>query len=80
MIVGPHRAGARREKLFADHATLFHVEPCATHHATGATGRDRGRLDKPARRAPSIVMMAPNGWRVSGERRAEGDERVRCTG
>jgi hypothetical protein len=21
----------------------------------------------------------PNGWRVSGERRAEGDERVRCT-
>src|SRR5262249_48917138 len=22
---------------------------------------------------------APNGWRVSGERRAEGDERVRCT-
>jgi len=22
---------------------------------------------------------APNGWRVSGERRAEGDEQVRCT-
>ena len=26
---------------------------------------------------PSIAR--PNGWRVSGERRAEGDERVRCT-
>lgn len=23
--------------------------------------------------------VRPNGWRVSGERRAEGDERVRCT-
>src|SRR5215472_12777065 len=25
------------------------------------------------------ILLAPNGWRVSGERRAEGDERVRCT-
>ena len=27
----------------------------------------------------SVVHESPNGWRVSGERRAEGDERVRCT-
>ena len=26
-----------------------------------------------------VVPSPPNGWRVSGERRAEGDERVRCT-
>jgi len=24
-------------------------------------------------------VVRPNGWHVSGERRAEGDERVRCT-
>ena len=27
----------------------------------------------------TLYQVAPNGWRVSGERRAEGDERVRCT-
>src|SRR4029453_13894408 len=26
-----------------------------------------------------LKRLRPNGWRVSGERRAEGDERVRCT-
>src|SRR5262249_32667346 len=26
-----------------------------------------------------LQHTAPNGWRVSGSRRAEGDERVRCT-
>jgi hypothetical protein len=31
------------------------------------------------RRAAECDSGLPNGWRVSGERRAEGDERVRCT-
>jgi len=31
------------------------------------------------RRAAERDFGLPNGWRVSGERRAEGDERVRCT-
>jgi len=26
----------------------------------------------------TMVLPPPNGWRISGERRAEGDERVRC--
>ena len=32
-------------------------------------------------RPPALLRVTrlPNGWRVSGERGAEGDERVRCT-
>ncbi|MGC2183631.1 MAG: hypothetical protein WA637_10150, partial [Terriglobales bacterium] len=30
-------------------------------------------------RITALLLPLPNGRRVSGERRAEGDERVRCT-
>jgi transcriptional regulator with XRE-family HTH domain len=42
-----------------------------------ATGATRRELAKIIQRPTSTAR--PNGWRVSGERRAEGDERVRCT-
>jgi len=38
------------------------------------------RLSDDSRFAPQLCHVLPNGWRVNGERRAEGDERVRCTG
>jgi hypothetical protein len=44
---------------------------------TGGEVDDPGILDR--HDWPTHTLVPPNGWRVSGERRAEGDERVRCT-
>jgi hypothetical protein len=46
---------------------------------TGAFGRVKRDAFQPARRPRPFPPKAPNGQRVSGERRGEADERVRCT-
>ena len=52
----------------------------------GSPRRHGTRLEEEVSDPPSALAgtidachWRPNGWRVSGERRAEGDERVRCT-
>ena len=55
----------RRRRLPIDAASCRDARPDQSPQVHAATSR---RSSRP-----------PNGWRVSGERRAEGDERVRCT-
>ena len=68
--------GAQNSLPITPRSTIRNLTPRTMRPAPLAATEGASTSRRAARPIPSV---APNGWRVSGERRAEGDERVRCT-